>query len=280
MGLLIGIGKGGALGGGVIAPSNYIVVDISANNAISNGTALLAAYAAAKVLTPNGAALSATNRACVILPPAKYDLGVTGLVLDTEFVDLIGLCTNRSLQYITNSPNWETGDKGTIIQTADDVHISNLTIVLPITNSEPGGGMYDSAAYYPASNLNKTIIDNCEFIGNESGSTPCMRRVVEYSGKYTNCKAGYHGFGCRSIASGTFINCEGDDYAFGGGSDGVASGVFINCRGKNGSFGCEIANGKYYFCIGGSESFAGNYRTASGKFYNCIGDFFSFGTGD
>ena len=39
-----------------------------------NGAALIAAYAAAKALLPNGAALSATNRACVIVPPGKYDL--------------------------------------------------------------------------------------------------------------------------------------------------------------------------------------------------------------
>lgn len=54
---------------------NSITVDVSSDNAVTNGTNLLAAYEAAKLLTPNGAALSANNRATVVLPPGRYDIG-------------------------------------------------------------------------------------------------------------------------------------------------------------------------------------------------------------
>jgi len=57
----------------------------------ASGTNLATAYAAAKLLTPGGAALSATNRACVLIPPGGYALTAT-LDLDTDFVDLVAMC--------------------------------------------------------------------------------------------------------------------------------------------------------------------------------------------
>lgn len=69
----------------------HVVVRRGTTDAAS-GTNLLAAYTAAKTLTPGGAALSASNRAVVALPPGGYDLATGLLTLDTDFVDLVALC--------------------------------------------------------------------------------------------------------------------------------------------------------------------------------------------
>ena len=60
------------------------------NDSTTNGTNLLNAYDNAKTLTPNGASLSATNRACIILLPGTYNVP-TSLTLDTEFIDIVGI---------------------------------------------------------------------------------------------------------------------------------------------------------------------------------------------
>jgi hypothetical protein len=226
-----------------------------------NGENLIAAYAKAKTLTPNGAALSATNRACVIVPPGKYNLdhGVAGacvpLTLDTEFVDIIGLTSDRSLQHIYGTP--EATNSGVIVQTANDVHISNLTVEILTAIDEPNEDSTDSAAYFPSTNLNSTVIDNCYFIGyQEVVNTSIlwsMRLNIEYSGIFTNNKCGDLAFGYQGSASGTFTNCIGGSASFG--TAGIASGTFTNCTGGDSSFGANgILSGLINFCnISGSE---------------------------
>jgi hypothetical protein len=77
----------------IIDPEKSIVVSPDGTDG-DRGTALLAAYAAAKLLTPGGAALSRTNRAQVVLPPGKYKIDTT-LILDTDFVDLVALVPEK-----------------------------------------------------------------------------------------------------------------------------------------------------------------------------------------
>ncbi len=67
----------------------YVVVAEAATDAL-RGTALGAAYAAAKALTPGGEEISVTNRAAVLIPPGRYALTST-LDLNTDGVDLIAL---------------------------------------------------------------------------------------------------------------------------------------------------------------------------------------------
>jgi hypothetical protein len=105
---------------------NSILVDASADNAVANGTALLAAYTAAKALTPNGAALSATNRATVLIAPGRYDLNGSMLTLDTQYVDLAGLSSDRTHTLITSATAGQ--NSGTVVQTASDVRLANLTL--------------------------------------------------------------------------------------------------------------------------------------------------------
>ena len=253
-----------------------------------NGAALIAAYTAAKALLPNGAALTATNRACVIVPPGKYDLdhgtddACVPLILDTEFVDIIGLTTDRSLQHIYGTP--PATNSGVIIQTADDVHISNLTVEIQTAFGTPNLNNTDSAAYFPSTNLSNTVVDNCYFIGKTGSNTLLwsMRAgVLEYSGTFTNCIGGNASFsGYGGTASGTFTSCIGGIYSFGG-YGGTASGTFTNCTGGESAFGGYggTASGTFTNCIGGYASFGGYAGTASGTFTNCTGGIYSFGGG-
>ena len=92
------------------APDAIVVVHRGATDAASMAN-LRAAYIAAKLLTPGGAALSRTNRACVILPPGGYNYAATVFVLDGEFVDLAALVPSRGSEPTDTMYAW-TVDTG------------------------------------------------------------------------------------------------------------------------------------------------------------------------
>ena len=270
-----------------LSPQSCIVVETTAS-ATTNGINLLAAYAAAKALTPNGAALSATNRASVIIPPGVYDLGsgegYTPLTLDTEFVDLIGLTSDRKSQHIKGTP--PATNSGVIVQTADDVHVSNLYVKILTEVESANWNDTDSAAYFPSTSLSNTVVDNCQFDGQEGSKYEgprlfSMRLYIEYSGTFNNCTGGNFAFGgYGGTASGTFTNCTGGNFAFGG-AGGTASGTFTNCTGGDNAFGgaggtAGTASGTFTNSTGGDYSFGGA-GTASGTFTNCTGGDYSFG---
>jgi len=268
-----------------LSPQSCIVVETT-SNAKTNGAALIAAYTAAKALTPNGEELSATNRACVIIPPGNYDLdhgeddACVPLTLDTEFVDIIGLTTDRSLQQIYGTP--EASNSGVIVQTADDVHVSNLYVKILTEVESANWNDTDSAAYFPSTSLSNTVVDNCQFDGQDGSNDEgprlfSMRLYIEYSGTFNNCTGGNFAFGGKSTASGTFTNCTGGNSAFGG-DEGTASGTFTNCTGGNSAFGGAggTASGTFTNCTGGDVAF-GSGGTASGTFTNCTGGDYSFG---
>ena len=268
-----------------LSPQSCIVVETTAS-ATTNGINLLAAYAAAKALTPNGAALSATNRASVIIPPGVYDLGsgegYTPLTLDTEFVDLIGLTSDRKSQHIKGTP--PATNSGVIVQTADDVHVSNLYVKILTEVESANWNDTDSAAYFPSTSLSNTVVDNCQFDGqdgsnNEGPRLFSMRLYIEYSGTFNNCTGGDYSFGGGGTASGTFNSCTGGADAFGG-YEGTASGTFTNCTGGDFAFGGYggTASGTFTNCTGGGVAFGGG-GTASGTFTNCTGGDYSFGGG-
>lgn len=265
-----------------LKPQACVIVETT-DDAEQNGANLLSAYATAKTLTPNGAALSADNRACVIVPPGVYDLGddgeggeYTALTLDTEFVDIIGLSSDNKQQYIKGTP--PAINSGVIVQTADDVRIVNLTLKTLTEVEELPEDDTGSAAYFPSTNLSSVVIENCEFIegdGEEEHFLLGMRTCVEYSGTYIDCTGGCGAFGVGGIASGIFNNCTGGENSFGG--SGTASGTFNNCTGGSAAFGGEgTASGIFNNCTGGEGAFGGG-GTASGTFTNCTGGECSFG---
>jgi hypothetical protein len=255
--------------------ANYVTVKVT-DNAIVNGNNLLAAYALAKTVTPNGASLSTSNRLAVILPPAIYNLGTQSLILDTQYVDIIGSTSDRSKHYITS--NVGAANRGTIQQTANDVKLHNLKIENSNFGYIKANNSTDPSAYFPNTNLNLTYIENVLFTSNSS-YVWSMRLGIEYSGTFTDCTGEDFSFGgYLGNASGTFKDCTGGNFSFGG-ATGTASGDFIGCTGRSYSFGGDggTANGTFTDCTGEDFSFGGNSGTASGTFTNCTGEDQSFG---
>ena len=251
--------------------SAYVVAETT-DNAVTNGTNLIAAYATAKALTPHGQALGADNRAVVLVPPGKYDLGTGQLEMDTEFVDVAGLSTLRENQHIYGTSNGY--GTGVLRQTADNVKIENLFVELGPTGLVLNDDFQDPAAYFPDKALANTMIQNCSFEA-DSVSGWSMSIENQYSGHYKDCSGGYFSFGGYGIANGMFENCTGGDGSFG--TNGTASGTFTSCTGGNASFGYfGDASGTFTNCTGGYGSFGWN-GDASGTFTNCIGGGNSFG---
>jgi len=251
--------------------ANYVTVKVT-DDAIANGNNLLAAYSLAKTITPNGGALSASNRLAIILPVATYDLGTQSLSLNTEYIDIIGSTSDRSKHHIKS----DVGETyyGTVMQFGNDVKLFNLTIENSNTTYTFTNSSNNPAAYFPNSNLNLTYVENVLFISNPN-HTWGMRSGIEYSGTFKDCTAGVRSFGGSGTASGTFINCIGENNSFG--NNNTASGTFTNCIGGNNSFGgFGTASGVFKDCTGGSTSFGG-FGTASGVFKDCTGGNDSFG---
>jgi hypothetical protein len=240
--------------------SSYVVVKPT-DNAVTNGTNLIAAYATAKALTPHGQPLGTDNRVVVLVPPGKYDLGTGQLEMDTEYVDVAGLSTLRENQHIYGTSNGY--GTGVLRQTADDVKIENLFVELMDTGLSPLDKYddQDPAAYFPDTALASTVVRNCLFKGDDSSPRYgfSMRLEIEYGGVYEDCTGGISSFGSQpgATASGTFTNCTGGDWSFG--YFGTASGTFTSCTGGVESFGYsgDGLGGKYYFCSGGTNSFSG-----------------------
>ena len=271
---------------------NFIVADVSADDATVNGANLLASYASAKLLTPNGASLSATNRAVLFVPPGRYDLGTVPLVMDTQFVDLVGSTGHPEHVLITSAV--AVDNSGTLVQIANDVLISGVTLENTQTTNAINNTDADPAAYAPYDNLTLAKLRDVTMRGTGLGVS--MRMVV-YSGTFTNCTGGDYSFGGDSFsfsggasgtftnctggnssfcdASGTFTNCTGGNSAFGG-DTGDESGTFTNCTGGEYSFGINGASGTFINCTGGNSSF-GNIGVASGTFINCTGGLDSYG---
>jgi len=253
----------------------YVVVP-AGQNPVQNGLALLAAYAEAKALTPHNAPLAADNRAVVVVPPGQYDLGTAQLTLDTEFVDIVGLTTERGTQSIFGASNGP--GTGVLGQTADDVRIANLRVECTLSAGVLAFNDTDPAAYFPSTDGAATQVTNCEFVSNELNARS-MRVDIEYAGVYTDCTGGRTSFGAGSegVSSGVFLRCTAGNVSFG--TFGIASGTFTDCRAGQSSFGSlGAANGEFVRCVAGSQSFANN-GDAIGRFVDCSGGDESFGGG-
>ena len=230
---------------------------------------LAAKYTAAKALTPNGAALSATNRASLIIFPGSYTLSVE-LAIDTEFVDVVGLGAQTQTPIVFVNGN-------TLNVSANDVRVTGISV---------GSQNFKIAGSKPLQ-----VFENCtggdfSFGGGGTASGAFINCTGEYgsfggggiaSGTFTGCTGGVQSFGGEGTSSGTFTDCNGGDFSFGG-NGGIVSGTFTDCNGGDFSFGGDggIASGTFTNCAGGSSSF-GSSGTATGTFTNCTGGENSFG---
>lgn len=277
--------------------SSYLMTDVTSDS-VNNGQNLISTYNHAKALAPHGQPLSATNRATVLVAPDNYDLKNSQLLLDTDFVDLVGLTSSRQNQYIFGTANG--AGTGMLRQTANDVAIENLLVACIGGAGTPTELSTDPAAYFPDIATSATLIRNCEFQSDSAAYT--MRLGVPYRGSFFDTTAGDYAFGYKSEASGTFLRCQAGELGFGtggtasgnftdcisatgsfGGNNGLASGNFTRCEGSLASFGGNNpspgvgkATGVFRTCTGGSLAFGGGGE-ASGKFTDCVGSVTSFG---
>lgn len=106
----------------IIAPKtgSYVFVPLT-NDATANGNSLISSYAIAKNLTPFGNSLSSGNRVSVMLLPARYLIPSGQLIMDTDYVDLIGVGYQDDIRL-------ESSGK-TIVQTANNVILKNLFVI-------------------------------------------------------------------------------------------------------------------------------------------------------
>ena len=242
------------------------------DSAVTNGQNLVDAYNYAKTLTPNGAALSATNRVSVIIQPGNYTLAAQ-LTVNTQFVDLIGLGAIKLRRGCVPAVIVNRSSGSVFNVTANDVRMQGISV---------GTGTFGLG-----SNLPLQIFEDCLGIGNYNfGAT-----IV--AGTFINCTGGQEAFAgvpfVAQTANGTFINCVGSGGSFAAGNSGsVASGLFVNCTSGSGSFGstgfgtAATASGTFIDCEGGVTAFAGSTfpaAVASGTFINCVGGSNAFGNG-
>jgi hypothetical protein len=242
------------------------------DSAVTNGQNLVEAYNYAKTLTPNGAALSATNRVSVIIQPGNYTLAAI-LTVDTQFVDLIGLGATKLSRGCVPAVIINRSSGSPLNVTANDVRVKGISV---------GSGTFNIG-----NNLPLQIFEDCLAGGSYSfGST-----IV--SGTFINCTGGQEAFAGVSFvpqtANGTFINCVGGNGSFAAVNSGsVASGLFVNCTTGSLAFGSSgfganaTASGTFIDCEGGFNAFGGSSfpaAVASGTFINCVGGVNAFGNG-
>jgi len=256
----------------------FVVVSVTNSDTV-NAQNLLAAYTVATNRRPHGLPLSAVNRAVVLVPPGRYDLGTGQLTLSCDFVDLVGLSSAREDQHIRGESDGD--NTGVLRQTADDARIENLFVECTRYSGGTDADSADPAAYFPDSGRSNTVVRNCRFKAVGEGASWSMRLGVDYAGAYENCAGEAYAFGGGQFgrASGLFVECDGGDFSFGSGFSAQASGRFRRCTGGAGSFGAFFgtASGTFEDCTGGAGSFGGVNASASGTFIRCAGEENSFG---
>jgi hypothetical protein len=198
-------------------------------------------------------------------------------VVDAEFVDLVGLCSQTKTPIVFVSGN-------TLNVSANNVLVSGISVI---------SQQFKISGNKPLQNFENCVGGNGSFGGWGFAS-----------GRFVGCIAGDNSFGAWggvqvNSASGTFIDCVGGMWAFGG--YGKATGSFTNCLGGYASFGGDhgcTASGTFSNCVGGQASFGGfglipntavfmncnggrnsfgSYGVVDGTFFNCVAGDVSFG---
>jgi len=223
--------------------------------------ALLAAYAAAKLLTPNGLALSAKNRAQVIIPTGNYKV-VASFVLDTQFVDLIAQSptspnkrTSVTVDNLSVYPDpvdfthfkpsatliyCEVDYISTIKQTANDVKMHGFSVAQ----------LSNPADFYtsPADRYVNELDWGALLIGQNCANAPSLYTDMYFWTVVTSFPS-CGGVRAYESFSGTWINCVSNSASFrvGWGNKISTSGIF---------------SAKMYDCMAGVFSYIGDYFSA------------------
>jgi len=243
------------------------------------GDNLATKYAQAKTLTPQGNALSSTNRATLIIYPGTYTLSTT-LTIDAEFVDIYGVGSQRWSPVV-----FFTG--ASINVSANDINVTGIgsnsaslrtTGSKPLSHFENCSGVSESFGYGIGNPASGTYI-GCYVFGNGG----CFGTFAAADGRFVDCRViGTSAFAsgtsadAAQIASGIFDRCSAQSQSFGWG--GGFSGTAYNCQGSTNAFGATPVSGStgisgtLYNCVGGANSFGGGTALGTritGRLYYC-----------
>jgi len=234
-----------------------------------NGANLVAAYNSAKLLTPGGNALSATNRVAVFVPPGRYDLGANFINANTEFVDLIGLGDSPSDCFINGVIM-----PGTLFQSANDIVIKGVT--LKYSGNNPAGVAYDTVS---GNSFSSTKMENVILDGNSvNGVTPLNDGIREYNGTYKNVRCvDYSGAAWDDNCNGVFIDCHCEGQGFAANTF-ITGGNMTNCSATQG-FGGAGCYGTFKSCKTTSGDGFGFSIDCNGEFTDCSAALNGFGRG-
>ncbi len=265
------------------AGQNYRVVKAS-GDAVANGTALLAAFSAAQSLTPNGVALSNTNRAVVYLLAGTYNIGAFDLKL-FEFVDVIGIGAAQDI-VVTGVADGVFSAQATNNYVLKNLSITNTAAGGSISHAIPVGtdnGVWDNLI------LNSPNTESTIFAGTYNNITGTVDHIFNgditgtvSNSTFTNNSCGFTATGDVTI-SGTIYNCKANSFSFGRTENGnlTISGTIDNCVSTNassGSFGLAsggdcILSGIISNCKSGRASFINGsvsaQITSTGIMDNC-----------
>jgi hypothetical protein len=250
--------------------------------AVENGANLRTAYTTAKALTPHGAALSATNRAVVILPPGAYALTET-LTLDADYVDLVAAVPSAGAAPPDSFYEWtKVGDvylpaavqpapstyiyaalagatiagSAVVVQSANDVHFKGFGVLNSwtttglewVARSHPELSALSGAAFcITATDNSASIYEDMWFWCRGAG-------LCDWS--QPNDLWRRHSCVATSRFRGTWIRC-------------VSNG--LGYRQQNDA---ATMDPKMYDCIGGAYSYGGDYSrdlVLDGLFVRCRG---------
>lgn len=175
----------GALSGGGEGV-NFITCDPSGTGT-QNAANLVAATAAAALLTPNGLPLSATNKAKVFIPAGFYDFADTPWPVANPYIDFIGLGMPVLRRTFFDAAG--TLNTGLLVRSADHVSFDGIRL-----ESNAQGSLEDDTApatYFPTVSGANVRFKNCVFAatttdGNESG----VRLDWNYDETFEDCTIG------------------------------------------------------------------------------------------
>ena len=284
-------GDGASNGGYALGCDDATIHVMRGSTDVISGTNLLAAYTAAKSLTPGGNALSATNRATVKVPAGVYDLGTQELVLDTDFIDVIGVGICRCLDFdngiisypdsvITSETTTPVGTqkRGVVVVDTRDYRLSGFRINQENTNPSfvTSNGCL---AFLDTDNADRGVCEDLGFTyDHTSGFT-----VLCYDANQPTLTNGSYFRQCHATAaildgnfSGDADYCTGGNGSFCGSNDQILSGTCRFCKGGDSSFGDAELSGTVEDCVAGDDSFA---KKISGTVRRCSAGNGSFGFG-
>lgn len=241
-GALARIGSALRLGDGATTGGKATAFADSDSSVICHpGDDVAASYARASALTPNGSALSTTNRATWYVLSGTYPLTVN-TTFDTEFVDIVGI----GEVLFSGSTGF-----GESLFYANDARVRNirathfrvnsscpLSVFVDCSDTVSGFNRHDGGAV-----LSGTYI-RCKGVNNDFGAP---FGTSGCAGLFIECEIAGGGF---AKCTGTFIRCRASGSGFG--ADSTSSATIIDCEGGAGSFsdyhklyGCRLTSGAF-----------------------------------